>query len=55
AYNYLALLRVFLELHLEDSTLIMALIVGFAAGALVLGVIGLIAVALQGGRRVRSS
>ncbi len=54
-YNQSALLRAFLELHLEDSTLIMAIVLGFAAGALLLGGIGAIAVVMHGGRRIKAA
>jgi hypothetical protein len=55
SYDHTALLMAFLELHLEDSTLIMAIVLGFAAGALLLGVIGSIAVVMQGGRRIKAA
>ena len=51
SYNAAALLKAFLELYLEENAFITALVMGFSAGALALGVIGLIAVALYGGRR----
>ncbi len=53
AYNHAALLKIFLEMHLEDNAFIMAMGMGFAVAALALGIIGLAAVALHGGLRGR--
>lgn len=55
AYNHAAMLTLFLEMHLEESSLIMALVMGFALGAAALGVMGLAAVAAHGGRHRRPS
>ncbi|MFZ1983708.1 MAG: hypothetical protein WAU91_04795 [Desulfatitalea sp.] len=55
SYNYMAMLNVFLELHLEDQEVILILAMGFTAASLALGVVGLAAVALHASRHAMRS
>jgi hypothetical protein len=50
SYNAAALFKVFLDLYREDNAFITTLVMGFTAGALGLGGVGLIATALLAGR-----
>jgi hypothetical protein len=53
SYNYMAMLNVFIELHLEDQPVILALAAGFTAACLAAGIVGLAAVALHGSGSTR--
>lgn len=55
SFNYMAMLNVFLELHLEDQTVILALAMGFTAASLAMGIVGLAVAALHARRRAMRS